>query len=82
MNEMEQSTSDGEPTAPQMQARGGIYELPGIGGRARAVRSFYDDMEPTDDDSVGVTLGKNTVRYGTVAAAGVISVGAAAIVCL
>ena len=82
MNEMEQSTCDGESAPRQMQPRGGIYELPGIGGKARAVRSFYNDMEPTDDDSVGVTLGKNTIRYGTVAAAGAVGVGAAAIVCL
>jgi hypothetical protein len=33
-------------------------------------------------DSVGVTLGKNAIRYGTVAATGVAATAAAAIVCL
>jgi hypothetical protein len=46
------------------------------------MRTFYDDMEPTDDDSSGVTEGKNTIRYGTVVAAGAAGAGAAAIICL
>lgn len=62
--------------------RGGIYSLPVVGPQLSKGRDFYDEMRPTPDDSCGVTLGKNAIRYGTVAATGVAATAAAAIVCL
>ena len=62
--------------------RGGIYSVPVVGSHLSDVRDFYDELKPTPDDSVGVTLGKNAIRYGTVAATGVAATAAAAIVCL
>jgi len=56
---------------------GGIYDLRIVGGPARSVRRFYDEMAPTEEDSAGVAFGKNVVRYGSVVAAGV---GGAAVV--
>ena len=67
---------------PDRSDRGGIYDLPLIGRPLSDVRDFYDSMEPKPEDSLGVGLGKNVVRYGTVVAAGVGAVGVAAIVCL
>ncbi len=46
---------------------GGIYALPVIGPGARKTRQFFDDMAPTEDDSLGVKIGKNTLRAGAVA---------------
>lgn len=74
-----------EPSAgsdlPRSQ-RGGLYDLPVVGRRLSKVRDFYDEMAPSPEDSFEVTLGKNTVRYGTVAATGVAATAVAAIVCL
>lgn len=67
-----------EASAP----RGGIYDLPVVGGPARDVRVFFDDMRPLPDDSVGVTVGKEILRYGTVIAAGVAGVAVGAIIAL
>jgi hypothetical protein len=60
----------------------GIYGLPVVGRPACKVREFYDGMEPQPEDSAGVTFGKNAIRYGTVAAAGVAGTAAAAVMCL
>lgn len=62
--------------------RGGIYNMPAVGSRLADVRAFYDGLKPLPDDSVGVVLGKNAIRYGTVAATGVAATAAAAILCL
>lgn len=62
--------------------RGGVYNVPVVGSRLSDVRDFYDELKPTPDDSVGVTFGKNAIRFGTVAATGVAATAAAAIVCL
>ena len=66
--------------APEPQ--GGIYDLPICGRPARGVRGFYDDMRPMPEDSVGVTVGKQILRYGTVIAAGTAGVAVGAIVAL
>lgn len=60
----------------------GIYGLPVVGTHAQRVREFYDGMEPQPEDSLGVTVGKNVIRYGTVAAAGIGGAAAAAVICL
>jgi hypothetical protein len=59
-----------------------IYQLPLVGGPLRNVRDFYNEMRPTEDDAFEIALGKNVVRYGTVAVAGVGAAAVAAIVCL
>jgi hypothetical protein len=61
---------------------GGIYALPVIGPRARKTRQFFDDMTPTQDDSLGVKIGKNTLRYGAVAGSGVAGAAVAAVLVL
>ena len=61
---------------------GGIYALPVIGPRARKTRQFFDDMAPTQDDSLGVKIGKNTLRYGAVAGSGVAGAAVAAVLAL
>lgn len=61
---------------------GGIYDMPLIGGAARSVREFYDDLEPAPNDSTGVVVGKQLLRYGTVAAAGTAGVALGAIIAL
>ena len=71
------------PTADlEMSRTGGIYALPVIGAPLTEVRRFYDELEPTAEDSPGVAAGKNALRYGTVVATGVAATAAAAIVCL
>ena len=50
---------------------GGLYDLPRVGTAAQRVRIFFDGMAPTESDNLAVTIGKNTLRYGTVAAVGV-----------
>ncbi len=64
------------------ETRSGIYGLPIIGGGLSAAHDFYQELAPTSEDSFGVTVGKNVLRYGTVAAVGVGAVGVAAVVCL
>ena len=61
---------------------GGIYALPVIGPRAMKTRQFFDDMAPTQDDSLGVKIGKNTLRYGAVAGSGVAGFAVAAVLVL
>jgi hypothetical protein len=61
---------------------GGIYALPVIGPGARKTRQFFDDMAPTEDDSLGVRIGKNTLRYGAVAGSGVAGAAVAAVLVL
>jgi hypothetical protein len=61
---------------------GGIYALPVIGPRARKIRQFSDDMAPTEDDSLGVKIGKNTLRYGAVAGTGIAGAAVAAVLVL
>jgi hypothetical protein len=61
---------------------GGFYALPVIGPRARKIRQFYDGMAPTEDDSLGVKIGKNTLRYGAVAGSGVAGAAVAAVLVL
>jgi len=70
------------PPVTPAERTDGIYGLPVVGAPARQVRAFYDDMEPQPEDSIGVTVGKNVIRYGTVAAAGVAGAAAAAVICL
>lgn len=64
------------------EARTGIYSLPIVGRHLDAVHDFYQDMEPTPEDSFGATVGKNALRYGTVVAVGVGATAIAAVVCL
>lgn len=61
---------------------GGIYDLPIVGRPAQNVREFYDDLRPQPDDSTGVVVGKQILRYGTVVAAGAAGVAAGAIIAL
>ena len=48
---------------------GGVYDLPVVGRGFRETREFFDEMRPTPDDSAGVVLGKQVVRYSAVAGA-------------
>ncbi|MCW2525819.1 MAG: hypothetical protein JWM76_679 [Pseudonocardiales bacterium] len=66
----------------EMLRTGGIYGLPVIGAATRRVRGFYDGIAPTDEDTAGVTVGKQILRYGTVVAAGTAGVALGAIVAL
>lgn len=61
---------------------GGLYDLPVVGRPARATRVFFDDMAPDEDDSRGVTVGKNVIRYGAVVGAGVAGAAVAAVIVL
>ena len=61
---------------------GGIYALPVVGPRAAAVRVFFDDMRPVEDDSIGVVAGKQIVRYGAVVGGAVIGGAAMMVVAL
>jgi hypothetical protein len=69
-------------TTVRSQPSGGIYDLPVIGSPARGVRNFYDDMRPLPDDSTGVVVGKELLRYGAVVAAGTVGVAVGMIVAL
>jgi hypothetical protein len=78
-----------EPPEPQpagaperTRPTGGIYDLPLVGGPARNVREFYDELAPTPTDSTGVIVGKQLLRYGTVVAAGTAGVAVGAIIAL
>jgi hypothetical protein len=69
-------------TVEATKPHGGIYDLPIIGGPARGARGFYDDMRPEPDDSIGVRVGKEIIRHGTVIAAGAAGVAVGAIIAL
>lgn len=62
--------------------RGGIYDLPVVGRPARRVRNFYDGMQPCAEDSPGVVVGKQVLRYSTVAFATVAGASIAAVAVL
>jgi hypothetical protein len=89
---MTSTTSSGSPQepAPDIDARepgiaddrAGIYGLPLIGDYARSARKFFDELAPQPDDEPGVVAGKQVLRYGTVAAAGVGAAALAAVVVL
>jgi len=70
------------PTSLIVTPSGGIYDLPVVGGGFRRTREFFDDMAPDEDDSTGVRAGKNVLRYGAVAAAGVAGAAVAAVLVL
>lgn len=76
------TSKDGKSLEARVAPRGGIYELPVVGHGARRTRQFFDDMAPTDDDSVGVAAGKNALRYGAVAGAGLTGAAVAAVLVL
>jgi hypothetical protein len=59
-----------------------IYRAPVVGHYLRDARDFCDELRPTPDDPPQVVVGKNVIRYGTVAAVGVGAAAVAAIVCL
>lgn len=61
---------------------GGIYSVPLVGKRAAQMRQFFDAIAPLATDSTGVRVAKNTLRYGTVTAAGVGAAAATAVVVL
>jgi hypothetical protein len=78
---MEDSEYEGEMVR-RPRPSGGIYSAPVVGEKLADVRVFFDEFAPTATDSPGVRLGKNAVRYTTVAAAGVGAAGLTAVVVL
>lgn len=84
MSDLDATRSDERVYTPAVvhSHEGGLYDLPVVGAPLQRVREFYDDMAPDEDDSVGVRAGKQVIRYGTVAAAGVGAAGVAAVLVL
>jgi hypothetical protein len=61
---------------------GGIYSLPALGSALGAARRFYDQMAPLAGDSKGVRVGKEALRWGSVASGALVGGAVMAVVAL
>jgi hypothetical protein len=61
---------------------GGIYSLPALGAALGAARRFYDQVAPLEGDSNGVRVGKEVLRWGSVAGGALIGGAVMAVVAL